>query len=239
MKTRHRCVGSVLSLAMVMVVLAGSDVASSGQSPQTTTPDRGTIAPPAIEVIVPVGAGAPVITDGTFSPGEWDDATRFSLGAGVQWYLKQYRDVVFIGLRGPARSSLGTTEISLAVPGGPITTLHVSAQLGEIVLPATGDAPPFRGGFTLDWYANEQRNDEPEAQRLMKEGKSRVEAFEATVYPYEGIEFAIRRSKFPGTRWLMRVRTSGLLEGGEWATLVHPPASPERTTDGWQVLIFD
>jgi len=238
MKTRDRCVRSVVSLAMVMVGLAGSAGALSGGPPQAT-PDRETIAPPPISVIVPEGNGAPVITDGAFSPGEWDDAARFSLGAGVQWYLKQYRGVVFIGLRGPARSSLGTTEISLAVPGGPITTFHVSAQIGEIVLPDSGNAPPVRWGATSDWYANEQRNDEKEAKRLEKEGKNRAEAFEATEYPYDGIEFAIRRSKFPGTRWLVRVNTRGRLEGGKFATLVHPPASPARTTDGWQVLILE
>ena len=36
-------------------------------------------APAPAEVAVPEGNGVPVITDGIFSPGEWDDAHRLAL----------------------------------------------------------------------------------------------------------------------------------------------------------------
>jgi hypothetical protein len=49
---------------------------------------------------VPQGNGAPVITDGLFSQGEWDDALRIPLGETVALHLKEYRGVVFIGVRG-------------------------------------------------------------------------------------------------------------------------------------------
>ena len=52
------------------------------------------------EIRVPEGNGVPVITDGLFSPGEWDDAHRLALTPSVQLYVKQYRGVVFIGVRG-------------------------------------------------------------------------------------------------------------------------------------------
>ena len=70
--------------------------------------------------------------------------------------------------------------IILAAPGGPIHELHVSAQLGEKVLPATGEAPPFRFGYTSEWYANEQRRDMQEGERLQKEGKNPIEIMIAT-----------------------------------------------------------
>ena len=191
--------------------------------------------PAPAEVAVPEGNGVPVITDGVFSPGEWDDAHRLALTPSVQLLVKQYRGVVFIGVRGSGQGGIGPSGLFLAAPGGPIHELHVSAQLGEKVLPATGEAPPFRWGYTPDWYANEQRRDMEEAERLKKEGKDPIAIMIATAYPADGIEFAIRRSKLPGPRWLMRLAASAL-EGGRPGMLVHPAGAPERTTDGWQAL---
>ena len=222
---------------LVTTSLLGAVGASSGQSgptPSTQASGPGALA----EVVVPEGNGVPVITDGVFSPGEWDDAHRLAVTASVQLYLKQYRGVVFIGVRGSGPAGIGPSDLFLAVPGGPIHQLHVSAQLGEIVLPRAGEAPPFRFGYTPDWYANEQRRDMREAERLEKEGRNPIEIMRATSYPADGIELAIRRAKFPGPRWLMRLGASAL-EGGKPGWVVHPPATSERTTDGWQVLRLD
>ena len=194
--------------------------------------------PAPAEIAVPEGNGVPVITDGVFSPGEWDDAHRLALTPSVQLLVKQYRGVVFIGVRGSGQGAIGPSDLFLATPGGPVHQLHVSAQLGEKVLPATGDAPPFRFGYTPDWYANEQRRDMEEAERLKKEGKDPIQIMIATAYPADGIEFAIRRSKLPSPRWLMRLEASAL-EGGKPGMLVHPAGTTERATDRWQALRFD
>jgi hypothetical protein len=77
-----------------------------------------------------------------------------------------------------------------------------------------------------------------EAERLEKEGKKPIEIIMATSYPSDGIEFAIRRSKLPGSRRLMRLGASGLF-GGKPGSLVHAPAAAERTTEGWQALRLD
>jgi hypothetical protein len=106
----------------------------------------------------------------------------------------------------------------------------VSAQLGEIVVPPSGAEPPYRFGLTTDWYANEQRRDMKEAGRLEKEGKDPLSIIRATSYPSEGIEFAIRRSKFPGQRWLMRIGAS-VLTGDKPGWIDHPK-------DGWLELHF-
>lgn len=194
--------------------------------------------PAPAQIAVPEGNGVPVITDGVFSPGEWDDAHRLALTPSVQLLVKQYRGVVFIGVRGSGQGAIGPSDLFLATPGGPVYQLHVSAQLGEKVLPATGDAPPFRFGYTSGWYANEQRRDMQEAERLEKEGKNPIEIMIATAYPADGIEFAIRRSKLPGPRWLMRLEASAL-EAGKPGMLVHPAGTTERATDGWQALRLD
>ena len=187
-------------------------------------------------VTIPQGNGDPVITDGIFTPGEWDDALRIPVTNTVTLHLKRLRDVIFVGVRGQGPTGVGPSELSIAVPGGPIRKLHVSAQLGEIVVPASGPEPHFRFGLTTDWYANELRRDMEEAARLEKQGKSPIEIIIATSYPSDGIEFAIRRSKFPGQRWLLRLLASVMRDDGKPGSTVYPPGVPERVTDGWLEL---
>jgi hypothetical protein len=217
-----------------MVALVAGIVSRSGNG-QQAMPAPGSQATIVSPVTVPEGNGAPVITDGIFSPGEWDDALRIALGETVALRLKEYRGVVFIGVRGQGPLGIGPSELFLAAPGGPIQRLHVSAQLSEIVLPPTGEAPPSRFGLTTGWYANELRRDMELAGRLEKEGKSPFEIISATSYPSDGIEFAIRRSKIPGQKWLMRLWASAIV-GGKPGMLTYPPAAAERTTDGWLEL---
>jgi hypothetical protein len=179
--------------------------------------------------------GAPVITDGLFSPGEWDDAMRVPVGRSVGLYVKRWRDVVFIGVRGEGGGAIGPTELGLAVPGGPPLKLHVSAQLGETVLPEAGGEAPFRWGFTSGWYANEQRRDEAAQARMMKEGRTPGEIVRAVSYPSDGIEFAIRRSKLEGDRWRLRLYASAT-DGDRAGMLTWPPGTEERNTSGWTEL---
>ena len=213
--------GKLVKLVMVAVlsgwgVWVAAQSLDSGKSPVT----------------IPEGNGTPVITDGILSPGEWDDALQIPLGGPRELRLKQCRGVVFIAVRGA-----GPSELSLAVPGGPISKLHVSAQLAEVLLPATGPAPSFRFGLTKDWYANELRRDEAESERLQKEGKSPIEIIQGSSYPSDGIEFAIRRSKLPGDRWLMRLWATAFIDNKP-GLITFPPAAAERTTDGWLELRF-
>jgi len=186
---------------------------------------------------VPEGNGVPVITDGIFSPGEWEDALSIPLRGTVTLHLKEYRDVVFIGVRGQGNAGIGPSELFLAVPDGKIHKLHVSAQLFEVVLPAAGAEPPARFGLTTGWYANELRRDMAEAARLEKEGKSPIEIMRTASYPSDGIEFAIRRSKLPGQRWLLRLWASAVI-GDKPGMLTYPAAAAERTTEGWLELLF-
>jgi hypothetical protein len=188
-------------------------------------------------VTVPEGNGAPVITDGIFTPGEWDDGLEIALNKTVTLHFKQFRDVVFVGVRGQSPTAIGPSELLIAIPGGPVQKLHVSAQLYEIVMPASGPEPRPRFGLTTGWYANEFRRDMEEAGRLEKEGRSPIEIMLASGYPSEGIEFAIRRSKFAGQRWLVRLRASASTDGKPGA-ITYPPETLERTTDGWLDLRF-
>jgi hypothetical protein len=163
------------------------------------------------------------------------NARRIALSEGgdVTLHLKEYRGVVFIGIRG----NLGPSEISVAVPNGPIQKLHVSYALYEVVLPASGAEPRARLGFTTDWYANELRRDEDAFARMQKEGKDPREIMQATGYPSDGIEFAIRRSKISGRTWLVRLWASAVV-AGKPGMLTYPLSAEERVTGGWLELHF-
>ena len=101
-----------MRIARWSVVLAASVLgvvgASGGQAPA--------------EIAVPEGNGVPVITDGIFSPGEWDDAHRLALTPSVQLFVKQYRGVVFIGVRGSGQGESVPRTCSWRFPAGPSTS---------------------------------------------------------------------------------------------------------------------
>jgi hypothetical protein len=187
-------------------------------------------------VSVPRGDGAPVITDGIFTTGEWDDALRIVVNDGVTLYLKEHRGVVFVGVRGQQGSGIGPSELSLAGSDGVIRSLHVSFALAEVVVPPDGPKPKLRLGATSDWYANELRRDDEEFARLQKQGGSDpLSIMKATSYPSDGVEFAIRRSKIPGNVWRLRLWASAFSEGKP-GMVSYPAAAAERVADGWLEL---
>lgn len=210
---------SIIALSVATVLLAGQAASGAQTSPRA---DPG-------PVEVPRGDGAPVVTDGTFSPGEWDDARRIDVSDDLTLHVKEHRGVVFVGVRG--RNGIGPSELSLAAPEGPIRKLHVSYALYEVELPPAGPEPRPRMGLTSGWYANEIRRDEDALPRLREEGKPPW----AADYPSDGLEFAIRRSKLPGAVWRMRLSASGLF-GGKPGMIVYPPAAAERDTARWLEL---
>lgn len=186
---------------------------------------------------VPEGSGTPVITDGLFSPGEWDDALHLPLNAHAELCLKHFRGVVFVGVRGLGRTSLGPSDLFLATPGSPLLQLHVSRQLFESELSPAGEPLRVRFGLTTGWTANEIRFDEKEEARLMKAGKNPMEVIQGSAYPLDGVEFAIRRTKLMGATWLLRVRTSYFAEDRPGGCVV-PDGTTERSSAGWLVLRF-
>lgn len=80
-------------------------------------------------IVVPVGI--PPIIDGTFSPGEWDDATVETFADGSQLFLLQARDFIYLGIRAnESRMIAGNVFIHR---GDEIAILHTSAALGTAV----------------------------------------------------------------------------------------------------------
>ncbi len=188
-------------------------------------------------VRVPEGNGRPILIDGIFTPGEWDDALVVPIRPDLQLLLKKGSGFVFLGLK-YAPSCRSIVDLLISPDGKAVTHLHVSAQLGERPLPGPGSAdgaPRFVWGTTSDWYANEVRWDAGKVVALMKEGRDRYEAQEAATYRYDGFEFQIRQSKFGSDAWLIHIETPMPSDRSQF---VYPPDTNPASTAGWLVLKF-
>ena len=192
--------------------------------------------PPAVRV--PEGDGARVLTDGIFSPGEWDDALTIDLRPGIQLLLKRNAGFVFIGVR-YSPFTLSVIDLFISPDGEAIHQLHVSAQMGERLLtraPGAAEAPEFVWGATADWYANEIRWNERKLQTLVRDGQSRDEAQLASLYRYDGFEIQIRQSKFSSDEWLVRLESPA---SPDWAhPVVYPAGTDTESTRGWLKLML-
>ena len=182
-------------------------------------------------VRVPETDAPPVLLDGTFSAEEWDDALTVE-GGGVTLYLKREAGHVFIAVRAQGLTS-PVTNLYIQPAGGEIHQLHVSAQLGERILPSDGsEPPPFTWGATSLWYANEVRWDERRRRLLVDEGMEPGQAQVETLFPYDGFEFQIRKEKFGVSEWRIRVDVPSV--GRE--PLVFPRDTQPGDSRGWLVL---
>lgn len=182
---------------------------------------------------VPEGNGKPVLLDGTFSPGEWEDAKKIKIHQNVSLYLKKYRGHVFIGVKiDPYKTSV--VDLFISPDEKNIHHLHTSAQICERVINENSgpwDNPSFIYGYSVDWYANEIRWDNGKIQKLMKQGKSKNEAQELSYFKYDGYEFQIKRSKFPSDYWLLRIEVPMI---PEWdRPIVYPSGTVMKSTKGW------
>jgi hypothetical protein len=187
-------------------------------------------------IVIPESNGVPVLLDGRFSSGEWEDAKRIDIHESVSLFLKACGGHSFIGVRiSPFRTSAVDMFIS---PGGErIHHLHASAQIGErLVNEASGrwDSPSFSWGATVDWSANEIRWDEKKMQAMIKEGKSEGEAQEMANYQYDGFEFQVRESKFGPGPWLFRIEVPLAPHINE--PVVFPPGTGMKSVMGWARL---
>lgn len=183
---------------------------------------------------LPEGDGRPVLTDGIFSPGEWDDALRVPVDEAVTLLLKQVRDHVFVGVSVDGLS-VPVVDLFLQAGDGPITQFHASAQLGERRLSPPGEEDPdFLWGRTTDWYANEVRYHAALRDSLEAAGDGEREAIRAALYPYEGFEMQFRRARVPGSRWRLRVEVAG---GPDYRDPhVFPAGTERKDASGWAVL---
>lgn len=177
-------------------------------------------------VRVPRATATPVLLDGQRSAGEWDDARSILVDRSVRLLLKQHGGHVYLAV------STGTrvprpVDVFLNDASGRTHVLHASMQIGERALPDTlwtDTTPAWRWGNHVDWIANEAKQDALQPSER---------PFSARLFPADLTEFQIRRSRFPGRTWRVRVEV-GAFPGTEGAYRFPKDASRDPAT--WAVL---
>lgn len=176
---------------------------------------------------VPQGDGTPVLIDGKISADEWRGATVITAAPTAKLYLKQFRGHVFVGLK-IERASPSYIDLFLLTGDNQLYNLHASMQIGEPLL--AGDAwsdtsPPYRWGNHVDWTANEAKID-AEKDRNLPMAKR--------LFPYDGMEFQLRRARFAGKQWRIRIEVRDF--SGQLPDTIFPAASERRETKRWAIL---
>lgn len=126
-------------------------------SPLSTTPvpPTNTPAPEAVSLQAPQGSAATI--DGTFSPGEWDDALRTNLTYGGELMLMHDDDYLYLGIRS---REMGFGSICTA-DDNRVSILHSSAGLGTAIFENDGDDWRRVQQFSYCcWEAGQSRLDE-------------------------------------------------------------------------------
>jgi hypothetical protein len=178
---------------------------------------------------VPRATATPVLLDGQRSPGEWDDARVVPIDGDVSLLVRQHGGHVYLAVATGTRVPR-PVDLFLHDASGRTHVLHASMQIGERALPDTlwtDTTPAWRWGNHVDWIANEAKQDALQP---------RERPFSARLFPAELTEFQIRRIRFPGREWRVRVEV-GAFPGTDGAYLF--PAGASRDPATWAVLQLD
>ncbi len=218
-------------IAACMILLAGLSCGGERATPGAWHPETLTARVPVIEC-------SPILVDGLFSPGEWDDALDFETGPHSRMLFKQDADYFYIGV--DCRELVGpATNLFLAADATEIVQFHVSAQVAErrvTRVSTRSDNPAWTWGYSDNWMANEVRWNDGELKRLIEEaGGWSADLFAKAAYPSHGAEFQFRKARFSAQRYFFRL------------DLIYPPdydANPEifplgtkmGDISGWAVI---
>ena len=183
-------------------------------------------------LIVPEGNGKPVLLDGLFSPGEWDDALKVRIHERVELLLKTNSGNLFLGLKFEDAAGV-IVDLWMTSDDKTVYQMHSSGQLGEgvLTLPSTDEWPGTRIGYTRDWDANEIKADSKLKAEWQAAGRP-ADGYRRVLFPSDGKEFQIVLTKFTGHRLKMRFRA-----GDPKGLIVFPENTDLKTTDGWLELV--
>ena len=162
-----------------------------------------------------------VLLDGRCDPSEYAHAEARDLDHGVEFFAMHDDHFITLCAKLPP-DSLGTMDLYLQSPeGGPVTNLHVSAQVGERTY-AEGDDPAWRWGNHQGWYGPPV---EFRGTGLMPDGKPR-----ASFANPSGGEIRLWKARFGNGPWKLRMELRAIGPGkanmiripkakGEWTIL--------------------
>jgi hypothetical protein len=203
------------------------------------TDTESAVSDPAMEIAVPEGNGLPVLIDGIFQEGEWDDAMQVSATDIVTLYFKKFEGHLFIAMEcedivGPVANLFFSPDDST------IYQFHVSAQLGEIMLkPGAPDEEDMEyvWGRTEGWYSNEVRWDVRRQQYLIDSaGVNQGEAFARTWFRNDALEFQFLQSKFGADR--LKFRAEAIWAPNYDTPTVFPAGTTRKNLDNWTTLVL-
>lgn len=145
------------SIVAVSIVVAGvvcGGLQSSAEA-QQSTPDAPRMRLKAVGV--PTVQTAGVVTDGMFSPGEWDGASIQRLSANIEMYLLADSENLYVGFKllKDVEADL-VSEVYLATSDTEFLNLHSSGALGEGVNAFSPDlhVASFSLGRNTGWESN-------------------------------------------------------------------------------------
>jgi hypothetical protein len=101
-------------------------------------------------------------------------------------------------------------------------------QIGERLLTGnswTDSEPAWRWGNHIDWIASEAKID-PHKDRDLPLAERFI--------PYDGMEFQLRRSRFGGKQWRVRVEVRDFT--GRLSDIIFPGGSERRNASRWTIL---
>jgi hypothetical protein len=206
---------TVLAAAIVVASVVCGGLRSSAEAQQSTAD-----APrPRLKAVgVPVVKAAGIVTDGVFSPGEWDGAFRQPLSQNIDMYVLADSENLYVGFRlmKDVEADL-VSEVYLATSDKEFLNLHSSGALGEGVNAFSPDlrVASFSIGRNSGWESNVT-------------GKG---------VRCEGKEFKISRALLPADRVMlagaMTVVNETMRERG---TFPHEPWPPFSDLDAWRPL---
>jgi hypothetical protein len=216
------------SLVLALMVLAAVSSVRAGAGAQSASP-----ADASKRLAVPEGNRKPVLLDGIFAPGEWDDALRVPIHERVDLFLKNNSGHLFLGLK--YEDALGViVDLWMTSDDKTVYQMHSSGQLGEGVLslPVADEWPETLIGYTKDWDANEIKSDSKKKAEWQAAGRP-AEGYREVLFPSDGKEFQIVLSKFSGRSLKMRLRS-----GDPKGLVVYPEKTDLKSTDNWLELVL-
>ena len=189
-----------------------------------------------LSVVVPEGNGQPMLIDGLFSPGEWDDAQKRHINDRVDLYLKVNSGHLFLGLK--YTDPVGViTDIWITADDKTVYQLHSSGALAEGVLSlpvAEERLDNYIVGYSKDWNANEVKTDRKKRDAWMAAGRpGGIEAQRNHLFPSDGKEFQILQSKFSGNRLKLRI-----MSGDAKSFFIFPEKTDLKSTENWMELVL-
>jgi len=150
-------------------------------------------------VVVPEGNADPMVIDGFFSKGEWNDAVKIAISENYSLYLKVGSGHLFIGLKSVKPVGMLLTEIYITSNDKEFYNLHSSMALGEGIIPFPADSRKlkFSVNNNVHWEANCCAYDKAEHEKWVAEGEPR-ERYDTIFKKKDGKEYKIDLVKFPG-----------------------------------------